>query len=31
MLIARSPEIRNMQLYNFDLFYETQKIGELTT
>ena len=31
MLIARSIEIRNIQLYNFDLFYETQKIGELTS
>ena len=31
MLIARSIEMRNIQLYNFDLFYLTQKMGELTS
>ena len=31
MLIARSIEIRNIQLCNLDLFHETQKIGELTS
>ena len=31
MLIARSIEMRNIQLYNFDSFYETQKMGELTS
>ena len=31
MLVARSIEMRNIQLYSFDLFYQTQKMGELTS